>query len=366
MVRAYHIYNEADKEKVVQERAGGKSVKQISAEMGILCPTIYYLLKTNGDPIRGKKRFTSAIYRKPGGDYREDSFPKLRLLLKKPQALRDLYEKEGLTYKQIGERFGVSVTTVRKALKMMGVVSRLQNQRISQFQPIDPMVRERVIGEVLGDGCLPSQHGITAGYSHTSKYRTYVEWLSGVFAGGGISQVGEILKQINYSPFGRGATLTAYTYRSQSLSELQLLRDWFYVDGKKIVPSDLKLTPLVCLHWYLGDGCLENKAAARPSIALCTCDFDRDSIDYLIAELGRLGFGATHRLSNNCIGISAYSTRDFLDYIGPCPELIKDIYGYKWDYQDNRKGKGFHRFKRSILSSRTQAAYDAFIVREGG
>lgn len=31
------------------------------------------------------------------------------------------------------------------------------------------------------------------------------------------------------------------------------------------------------------------------------------------------------------VGMSVYSVKDFLDYIGPCPKEIQNCYGYKWE-----------------------------------
>ncbi|MFX0092569.1 MAG: helix-turn-helix domain-containing protein [Candidatus Hodarchaeota archaeon] len=41
---------------------------------------------------------------------------------------------------------------------------------------------------------------------------------------------------------------------SAAAIQLTRLRRWFYPNGDKIIPHDLKLTATMVLHWYLGDG----------------------------------------------------------------------------------------------------------------
>jgi len=168
-------------------------------------------------------------------------------------------------------------------------------------------------GELLGDGCIQMHSQRSARYNHGSKYKEYVEWLSMIFADLGLEQSGKINKYWDekYSTFG-------YFYQSRSYPELVPLRQRFYPKGEKIVPKDLILTPIMVRQWLIGDGCLHNHAKKRPYIDFNTQDFDKASINRLLQKLGAKDL-------------------DFLKWIGPCPKEIENIYGYKWDYQDNRK-----------------------------
>jgi len=187
-------------------------------------------------------------------------------------------------------------------------------------------------GELLGDGCITMTGFRSASYSHSSKYRDYLIWLSEIFASLGIGQVGKINKYWieKYDTF-------SYKYTSRSYPELVPMREKWYPDGsrKKIVPKDLILTPIMSRQWFIGDGNLHNQVGARPDISFYTNDFDKPSINHLLKELRSKGFKVTYRPARNIIGMSVHSVKDFLSWIGPCPI---DCYSYKWDYQDNRKG----------------------------
>jgi len=187
-------------------------------------------------------------------------------------------------------------------------------------------------GELLGDGCITMSSSRSALYEHGSKYEEYPIWLSKIFADLGLEQTGKIYRRDGVSP--KGNPYTAYSYISRSYPELVPIRQRWYPDGKKIVPKDLGLNPTMARQWYIGDGGLYSQAGGRPYIAFSTCTFDKPSIDHLLEELRGKGFKVNHWPSCNKIGMSVYSVKDFLNWIGPCPI---DCYQYKWDYQDNRK-----------------------------
>ncbi len=230
-----------------------------------------------------------------------------------------------------------SYVTIWKWLHRFDIPTRTRSEATflakRNYLTISRELLDLLEGELLGDGCVVMTGSRSAVYAHTSKYEEYLIWLSKTFAGLGLEQVGKIGKHWSeeYETFG-------YKYASKSYPELVSLRHRFYLDRKKIVPQDLILTPIMARQWYIGDGSLHNNARGRPEMIFYTCDFDKPSIDYLLEELRNKGFRVSHQLASNSIGISTYSTKDFLSWIGPCPAEIQDIYGYKWDYQDNRKG----------------------------
>ena len=57
--------------------------------------------------------------------------------------------------------------------------------------------------------------------------------------------------------------------------------------------------------------------------------FDMASINHLMDDLKGYGI-STNLWAKGQIGIKAETTPQFLEWIGPCPDPIKDIYGYKW------------------------------------
>jgi len=261
--------------------------------------------------------------------------------------LYDEYINSGKTTYQIAREQGISESTICNWLHEHGIPSRRAGWPRNHLE-ISPYLRAMLEGELLGDGSITvawsNDNGYSsAKYSHGSKYREYLIWLSGEFSSQGLEQAGTIYRTI-YKPkttkLGwRHNQYISYRYNTRTYPELVQFRERFYPDGKKIVPKDLILNPISARQWYIGDGSLNRQKNAGEdsfSIGIATCGFDKYSVVYLMDQLSTLGIKVTHRLNNNTIYISTSSTADFLDWIGPCPPEIENIYGYKWQASQNK------------------------------
>ena len=175
---------------------------------------------------------------------------------------------------------------------------------------------EWINGELLGDGHLNCRSACSARFVYASKHFEYINYVSNTLAGFGIIQSGKIQKRIA-------------TYKYASLSYSDLFDIWlaWYVYGSKQIPKDLELTPVVCKQWYIGDGNLSAFGHRIPSVRLATCGFSITDVLWLVTKLNHLSFKSTYQQNNNTIHISAYSTKEFLKYIGDCPT---ECYKYKW------------------------------------
>ena len=183
--------------------------------------------------------------------------------------------------------------------------------------------KEWINGELLGDGSIRSHNVWSAQFRYGSKYLEYCRYVKEILAFFEIAG-GNIYKQYH-------KIFNCYSYHYDSFCYVELLpikKQW-YPNNKKIVPKDIELTPLTCRQWYIGDGMLAHFKKKRPCIILFTYAFSIDDIEWLVEELNKLGFKTVRQPSCNRIHISAYSTQNFLNYIGKCPV---NCYKYKWDY----------------------------------
>lgn len=193
---------------------------------------------------------------------------------------------------------------------------------------------EYVDGELLGDGYIGENKNkrrkgnygkvSSAFYRHSSKYKEYVEWLAQIFSSLGL-EYGEIRKRIHKNT-------KSYTYTSRAYPELIDIRKRWYPNGKKIVPRDIKLTPIITRQWYIGDGHIDSDRHT-PRISLFTCAFDISDVNFLKQELEKIGIYCIiwyHRKYPYLQINDKQAIINFFNYIGKCPEEIKDIYGYKW------------------------------------
>jgi len=181
-------------------------------------------------------------------------------------------------------------------------------------------------GELLGDGCLQAMSPYSSIIYYSSRFNEYINYISNILGSYGIKKGG--IYKVNEIKWKEG-----YKYNSHSYIELKPIYDKWYPKGKKIVPKDLKLTPLVCRQWYIGDGYLNKEKKGRRAIILATCGFPIEDVQCLNEKLKYMGFISTVRPSNNTIRISVHSVLDFLHYIGECPV---ECYAYKWDYYNDR------------------------------
>lgn len=229
---------------------------------------------------------------------------------------------------QISLTYGVDRHTIIDWLRLIGVPIRsnaeAKHLAMGNHCVLSPKVKEFIDGELLGDMNLTSNRRFSALIKYSSKYMEYIGWLSQELQKHGIEQSGRIcvdrLKGKNY-----------YHYNSRQYEELLSLYQRWYPKGKKIIPEDISLKPLVCRQWYIGDGCLhhdrrENRNG-KTHIGLYTNGFSVIEVRELVQKLCKLGFKATQQLAQNTIRVSTDSTQSFLDYIGDCPV---SCYDYKW------------------------------------
>lgn len=187
-----------------------------------------------------------------------------------------------------------------------------------------------ISGELLGDGSIQSTSSYSAYFVYSSKYLEYIKYIKDTLESFGIKG-GKIRKRYHT----KEKTLFAkqdyhsYFYRSYCYIELLPLRKKWYPEGKKIIPKDLRLNPLVLRQHYIGDGSLSHPKNGRPYISLSTNGFLISDVNWLVEQLIKLGFKATRQPAINVIAISTHSTKDFLNYIG---RLKVQCYQYKFNY----------------------------------
>lgn len=227
---------------------------------------------------------------------------------------------------------GCHKSTIVRWLRFYGLKARsaseLHSKRQAQSNLLNPLIYEIIDGELLGDGSLQSCSIYSARYTHGSKYKDYLIWLFERLDFYGLSYSKKINTRNNKG---------VISYQTQTLSHVELasLKTKWYPFGRKVVPDNLVLTPTKCLHWYLGDGWLDEKR-----VVLCTYGFTLNNIQMLLTQLNSLGdFNITLRnprrthnpqKSRGC-GYSLSLNSSFLDFIGNCPKEIEQIYGYKWN-----------------------------------
>ena len=250
--------------------------------------------------------------------------------------LENKYSNEELSTIQIGRECGVGSTKIQNWMKKLEVKirSRDEARHLKTLRQVNHCrlsleAIEWLNGELLGDGCLYSYSNYSAAFFYGASKKDYTTYVSETLKSFGIEQVGGGRIYTQYSAGPNGNYHYSYECVSLCYAELLPLRKKWYPEGKKIVPRDIKLTPITCRQWYIGDGCLGHPKDSSPCITLCTNGFPIPDVEFLKDELIKLGFKTTRQPAGNILHISTKSVKDFLNYIGPCPV---DCYQYKWSY----------------------------------
>lgn len=244
--------------------------------------------------------------------------------------MRDQYITQRKPAPQIASEMGCDSSTVYYWMKKHGIESRLYGEAnhmvTANHVELTDYAMQWIEGELLGDGCIYPTSEYSALFQYASKHSEYIKYLCNSLESMGIKQSGKIY---DYTSI-RGC----YHYHSKSYIELMDIRNRWYNNRIKIIPVDIRLTPTVVKQWYIGDGCLINRKHKSPRITLSTNGFSIRDVTILVAKLKEIGIQSARWNKSNVIGISALSTKSFLDYIGECPV---ECYKYKWDYRGGLK-----------------------------
>lgn len=195
--------------------------------------------------------------------------------------------------------------------------------------------KEVLYGALLGDGSLVvHKGGINAYFSYLSKSQQHVEYVVNYFAPY-LTQA----KIYNSDCFDRRTNKIYHRSSARTYSNEAFTNEYnkWYRSGVKIIPSDLKLTSLTCLIWYIGDGCISHSKNTQYIKLATQCFSKEDQEEILIPQLQEF---EAHLVKADIskdgeqqyfIYIPRRKIKKFLDYIGPCP--FSD-YQYKWDYKE--------------------------------
>ncbi len=135
-----------------------------------------------------------------------------------------------------------------------------------------------IAGSILGDAyicIMPGRSNAFLEINHSIKAKEYVDWKYRV-----LENVCKSVPQTRKIDEKR----TAYRFYTRQSKEFTELLNRFYRDGKKKVPSDLELDPVILAVWLMDDG-----SRSGGSVYLNTQQFslsDQKRLMYLLRQMG--------------------------------------------------------------------------------
>ena len=138
-----------------------------------------------------------------------------------------------------------------------------------------------IIGSILGDGyvrIIPGRKNAFLEINHSIKAKEYVDWKYSV-----------LMNICKSEPKERNTNngRVAYRFFTKQNREITNLLNLFYKNGKKVIPVDLELNPIVLAVWFMDDG-----SNSRSNIYFNTQQFSLIDQNRLLHKLRQIGLKA--------------------------------------------------------------------------
>jgi transposase len=240
---------------------------------------------------------------------------------------RYVYHEESL--KTIADHYGTTTSPIRKRIREAGV----------ELRPVEYSFSDEQIsvieGELLGDGCIYRRHETACHFKLENTVRGHPEYVRDVLPYG-VFPTSQPYSLDRSTKWGDNSRWIIYSRGQEIFDELH--EQWYERhDGsyRKIVPEGFELTETAILQWYLGDGCLSQRANGAYRLHFSTHGFPESSVRRLQAELESLGYDSYTSLSSRVengsglgIVVSRESSIELLDRLAP--ENPIEAYEYKF------------------------------------
>ena len=207
---------------------------------------------------------------------------------------------------------------------------------------INDYLVDYIDGLLLSDGHISRRNVYTGRYMQPCKDFSWLSIISEYFSLYGVVSI--ISKEHIHKDHGNFNNIT-FDLSTLSYVELIDFHNRWYIpyyyedkDGyekfryKKIVPSDINLTPGCVANWYLGDGHLhkDKRYITAYTLSIATMGFTKDDIFFLSDKINLLLDINSNVSKDGKIFISTRSEIiSFLDYIKGCE--YPDCYAHKFD-----------------------------------
>lgn len=190
---------------------------------------------------------------------------------------------KGTSASDLARQYGVSVYSIITRLRAAGVVIRTKTQNEKHLNPSERQpytLREMIDGLLLGDG---SMHG--KGYLQISQCSAHADWLSDIakhlLLVGCTSKIIPVKPRTRYIEEREMRSRGGWHLYTPVYEEFRQERLRWYPDGgKKLVPQDIKLTPMVVAQWLCGDG----TGGKNGTLTFYTNGFDEGCVDTLVQK----------------------------------------------------------------------------------
>jgi hypothetical protein len=294
--------NQEKAQLVISEYLSGITRKDLAVKYGICNDYVDKIITGKCYPQCGRPKDISRFSQRKNNEH------KLDILV--AQEIIDLY-LQGLTSSTLASKYGVSVGAINaiiigknyksctRPLNIEDIIHKRHytdikkwiTRRNESLPPLSDFQLEIIVGSLLGDGSIKKKYHHNCRFSKPQcvKFKEYLDWhfiklypYSTKLYKGYTDRIiiNSNKKIINYKTGDK--KLKYYCLGTIAHPVFTKLREKWYPNGVKVVPCDLKLTPLTIAIWYCDDG--SNDFSSRKA-SISTQGFSFNDVELLAGNL---------------------------------------------------------------------------------
>jgi hypothetical protein len=232
----------------------------------------------------------------------------------------------GFTQNDLSKYYNCHSTTIEGFFAKYKSKARLPGTKFVVPSPMWSEIEQEVLdGILLADGHLSRQVN-GARLTYGCKFRET------------LSDIEKSLPTFTFSPHWQSSKTNCWHFKSRTNTNLLSEQEKWYKDRIKFVPRDVKITPLSCYWWMLGDGCVDDYR-----VLLATDCFTKSDNEFLVSKLIENNFKKARLDNQNHIRLGGCDGQEFLNWIRESVPIASQ-YLYKWDHK-KKKHKKFSEVK---------------------
>jgi len=260
------------------------------------------------------------------------------------EELVELYEKQKKSTTQIAKIYNCCFNTIIARLNEYNIPIRKRKDSICIARGYHKNIKLNEYVLQIFDGILLSDGGYDFGgkdkktaslkITQMEKHKGWLDELKTVFEDNNIecSMAHRFSRSIDKS-------FPQWVLKTRYYLELGDERKRWYPKGKKIVPRNIRLTPIVLAHWYMGDGHLDPTSKRTKSgkkfyrLKLCTESFTKEENEFLRDKLKKI-YGWNFniiKVRNNRYRVGTNQPKEIKDFLFKTSPYKVECFKYKWE-----------------------------------
>lgn len=349
----HSVINSAMAQEIIDKYIAGESSVNLADNYGVVCATIINIVtgKVFKDCVRPNNIKEITKSRRQHSSIDEDIAQQIINEYVKGEKSANLANKYNITSSNVNSIIsGKSFNECQRPNNIKEITKRrTKNGTAVLIDHLEPTQKQKdiIIGSLLGDGSIKADSGRAFSKTQYIKSKEYIDWHLNELKPFS-SKIYEVYSDKKFTSRNRKTNISVWTKMAKYLAAYKVqtythayfseLRKLWYPHGIKIIPKNIKLSPLSIAIWFCDDGwnLVKNRRAG-----FCTHSFTIDDVNFIRNEL-LINFNIKSSLvlcegekKQPTIGIYGKSYDTLIALISPY--IIWDCFKYKIKKQNALK-----------------------------